>query len=95
MSEQLDLAVVIVPPTVASYKIRVVVLDWAGASIRIDLMGSDGTSITAEYREAQAIALMTNLNSMNFSTISLHKRILQKLVSDGKLPAGIVSGTAQ
>jgi hypothetical protein len=93
MAEQLDLATPIAPPQRTTYRISRVVLDWDAQVIQITLVGSDGLEVRAEYTGAIAVGLMTVLNTTNLATLSLQKRILQKLVTDGKLPAGTVSGT--
>lgn len=93
MSEQLDLTAAIVPPSRTTYAIQQLILDWAAQVIQVVLKGSDGFEIRVEYTGATAISLMLTLNTANLTTISLNKRVLQKLVTDGKLPAGTVSGT--
>jgi hypothetical protein len=93
MAEQLDLTTPIVPASRTTYTITRLILDWQASVILVYLRGSDSVEVFAEYTGATASALMTTLNSANLSTISLYKRVLQKLVTDGKLPAGTVSGT--
>lgn len=95
MAEQLDLTTPIAKPSVAAYTIASLFLDWLGSRIVISIIGSDGTGFVAEYSGAAAVTLMTALNSANLSVKSLYRRILEKLVLDGKLPAGSVSGTPQ
>ena len=90
--ETLTLTTPIAPPSRTTYQVQRVTLDWANAVILIDLLGSDGVVINARYEAAAATALMTILNTANLSTNSLHKRILQKLQTDGFLPAGTVTG---
>jgi hypothetical protein len=92
MAEQLDLAAPIVPPTRTTYTIKLIVLDWTAQVTQVRLAGSDGVEVLAEWTGAAAVALMTALNTANLSTSSLHKRVLQKCVTDGKLPSGTVSG---
>ncbi len=92
MSEQLDLTTPIIAATRTTYRVVRLILDWESAVIQVSLRGSDGVEISAEWAGAPATALMTVLNTVNLSTISLQKRILQKLVTDGKLPSGVVSG---
>jgi len=50
-------------------------------------------SITLEGAEAKTLA--QQMNTGNFSTKSLHTRILEKLLADGKLPAGTISGSPE
>jgi hypothetical protein len=94
MSEQLDLAVPIVPPTQTSYRLVLLSLDWNSQAIRIVVQASDGEQVPASYNGATAVSLMTTLNSANLTTSSLQKRVLLKLTADGILPAGTVNGTA-
>lgn len=93
MPEQLDLTAPIVPPSRTTYAIRRITLDWNAQVIQVVLGGSDGVEVLAEYTGPTASTLMMTLNTANLSTISLNKRILNKLVLDGKLPSGTVSGT--
>lgn len=92
MAEQLDFTTPIVPASRTFYRVQRVTFDWTAAAIRIDLFGSDGTIVSAAYDGALATSLMTTLNSANLSTVSLHKRILQRLQADGFIPAGTVNG---
>lgn len=92
MPEQLDLTTPIVAPSRTTYSIKKLLLDWPNQIIEVTVVGSDGIEVRNEYIGATAVALMTILNTSNLSTVSLQKRILQKLVVDGKLPAGNVSG---
>ena len=93
MSEQLDLTTPIVTPSRTTYSVQRVLFDWAAAVIQIWVKGSDSVELQLEYTGPTATSLMTILNTANLSTLSLQKRVLQKLVTDGKLPAGTVSGT--
>ncbi len=52
-----------------------------------------GIESTFQYDGATATSLMVALNKANLSTSSLHKRVLQQLVADGKLTVGTVTGT--
>lgn len=92
MAEQLDLTTPITQPTRTAYSVASLALDWGNEVIRVGLLGSDTVPIQIEWRGAQATTLMIALNKANLSTISLQKRILQQAVTDGKLPAGAVTG---
>ncbi|KKN05808.1 hypothetical protein LCGC14_1083620 [marine sediment metagenome] len=52
-----------------------------------------GWTYTIVYEGADARAELKAINIGNFSSVTLHTRILQKLLADGKLPAGVVGGT--
>ena len=79
------------PPT-TTYAVRRVLLAWDEAFIYILVRDNNGVSTPAIYSGAAATALMRALNTADLSTMSLHRRILQQLVKDGKLPAGTVTG---
>jgi hypothetical protein len=55
----------------------------------------NGKILTCEYFGDDAAQLLTQLNTMNFSTVSLQKRVIQTCGKDGKIPPGTVSGTPQ
>ena len=93
MAEQLDLTSPIVPPSRTFYRISSLHLDWDTQRIRVVVRGSEEFIVTAEYAGATAVSLMSTLNTANLSINSLHKRVLQRLVADGFLPAGTVTGT--
>lgn len=77
-------------------------LQWEQQTIIITLRGQNNELLSFVYGgnnpdgaindRAKAIALMTALNKANLSTISLQKRIMQQLITDGFM-AGTVSGT--
>ncbi len=47
------------------------------------------------YKGAEALTLARLMNTADFSTKSLHTRILEKLVADGKIPAGTIAGAPE
>jgi hypothetical protein len=53
----------------------------------------NGKVLTCDYFGDDAEQLLTQLNTMNFSTVSLQKRVIQTCVKDKKIPPGTVSGT--
>jgi hypothetical protein len=54
---------------------------------------SGGKTLTCDYFGDDAESLLVQLNTMNFSTVSLQKRVIQTCVKDKKIPPGTVSGT--
>lgn len=92
MSEQLDLTVPVQPPSTLTYRVTVLHLDWPNGVINVTLVDNNGVARTVTYTNAEATTLMGILNTANLSVKSLHKRILEKLVADGKL-TGTISGT--
>jgi hypothetical protein len=89
----MELLTLTVPSSVTTFRVDALELHWTRAYIRVLLSNSLGDRVKAEYLGSDAMTLMTALNKANLSTISLHKRILERLVSDGKLPAGSVLGS--
>ena len=80
--------------TTASYQVEVLKLDWQGQVIKVIVKSvDDGHLVTCSYTGQTALTLMNQLNTLNLTTNSLHHRILDRLVLDGKLPAGTVTGT--
>lgn len=92
MAEKLDLTTAVTTPDVTSYRVSQLVLDWDGQHIGIFLVGPNGERRTETYNGSTAKTLMIALNKANLTANSLHKRVLNQLVTDGKL-AGTVSGT--
>lgn len=90
--ERVDLTTPIVQPSIVSYTVASLFLDWDGAAIRIIVKGNDGSRVAIEYSGTEATTLMVALNKANLSTRSLHRRILDRLVADGKV-AGTVAGS--
>ena len=90
--ETLDLTTPVQPPSTTTYRVTVLHLDWPNGVINITLVDNNGVAMTVNYTNAEATTLMQFLNTANLSVKSLHKRILEKLVADGKL-TGTISGT--
>ena len=51
-----------------------------------------GWTYNIVYEGADALAYARLINTGNFNTKSLHTRILEKLVADGKIPTGTIGG---
>ena len=81
------------PISISSYTIQYILFDWEHAKIIVVLKDQTGIESKYQYDGAPATALMVALNKANLSTSSLHKRVLQQLVADGKLTGGTVTGT--
>lgn len=92
--ESLTLATPEVIPQItnAAYRVGRLDLDWEHATIVVVVIGANGERRAFDYTGAIATTFMTSLNTANLTTQSLHRRILARLVADGKL-AGTVSGT--
>ena len=91
--EELNLTVPIAGPTISTYKIIELRMNWPNGEIDATLADELGKTISCQYRGAEATALMLTLNTANLSVKSLHKRTIEKLQADGKLPAGTITGT--
>ena len=105
MAEQVDLSV---PdqahPGTSKYRIGGLWLDWAGSNFYVTLIGDNGVARQESYRDGQdeigeplegstiATDRMRVLNKTNLSTKSLHKRIMEMLINDGRLE-GSISGS--
>ena len=88
--EQIDLTA---PVTIASYVPVELHLDLRGAEIRIVLYSAQANKdMTIIYSGPTAVTLMQQMNKMNFSTNSMMKVMMNKLITDGKI-AGTISGS--
>jgi len=98
MAETLTLTTPRAPtrPTITTYTIRAIYFGWDEGLIKITLRDNVGEIVTAVYEDSAAdkaaTTLLRALNTVNLSTTSLQKRVIQRLVTDGKLPAGAVTG---
>ena len=78
---------------VSTYRVVSIYFDWEAPLIVVRVRDERNVIVSATYENATATTLMTQLNKLDLSTQSLHKRILNRLVADGKLPAGTVTGS--
>lgn len=100
MAERLNLTNPIIRPTIISYRISSILLDWDSlgddsgpGTIYIKIVGSDGSSLEFRYDGVIAHNLMSTLNNANLSTKSLQRRILEKLSLDNNNLKGNITGT--
>lgn len=77
-------------PDVASYTVERLNITRNPPVVDVTVADNTGKTSTFTYTGA---AILTQLNTGNFSTTSLQKTILNKLKNDGFLPTGTVSGT--
>jgi hypothetical protein len=68
-------------------RIDVQLRDWNGSTY------GDRLFIPTPYTGADAVTLIRALNKANLSTQSMDNRIMARLLADGKLPSGTVSGS--
>lgn len=92
MAERLDLTALYHPDprTAADLSVSKIILDWDGQGLII-VVGKGDVRREFAYNGAQAVTLMTAINKANLTVKSLQRRILEQLVSDGKL-VGTISG---
>lgn len=77
--------------TTTDYRVIYILMDLEQAMIVIHLRGTNGERREFRYEGEIATTLMQQLNKLNLSTKSLHKRLLERLVADGHL-AGTIEG---
>lgn len=94
MAEKYTLTNAIAVTSVVDYKIVELNLRFAGAdsSISIGLVDNANRKSFYFYNGTDAETQLNTLNKANLTSNSLHKRILNKLVSDGLLQAGSITG---
>lgn len=85
----------LLPLSITSYRVVRLGLDWPAQHITVVVLDNQGELTKHAYVGDLAVTLMTQLNTANLSTSSLHKRILERLAADGKLPAGDVTGVPE
>ncbi len=92
--EQLSLTQSQVVPAVTTtfYRVMQLTLNWELRFISIVLRGENGERLGFSYEGDVAETLMIALNKMDLSVQSMHKRILNRLIADGKI-GGTVTGS--
>lgn len=98
MAEDITLGAAIqVNAGVTRLRIAALSFDWDAATIVIRLREWSGSAfgprvVEVTYEGSVATAMMVGLNKVNLTTRSLHQRVLDRLLADGKLPSGTVAG---
>lgn len=92
--EQLDVTPV-AQPSVTSYKVAQLNIGTEPPCIDVTVRDNTGGTKTVTYNGDMATTMLGQLNRGNFSVTSLQRAIINRLVADGHLPAGTVSGSAQ
>ena len=101
--EQIDLTTAVqIDAGAQNFRVARVLLDWEGATIAVKLREAsggvfveDGKIIEIYWEGSEATTLMIQLNKVDLSVKSLHKRIIEQAQTDGKLGTGTISGTPQ
>ena len=88
--EQLELTSPVSQPSTTTYTVERLNINRSPVCIDITVRDNVGRTVSVTYTDA---ALLSTLNTGNFSVNSLQKQILNKLKNDGHLPAGSVNGT--
>ncbi len=92
MAEQINLASPArAAPGTTTWRPVLLHLNWEKATIKVGFRGDNGEYTSIGYDGAQATALMTALNKANLTTESLHRRLMERAIMDGKL-TGTISG---
>jgi hypothetical protein len=84
-------------PGASRFRVSFLGLDWENAAITIKLREWNGTAFLGRlvhltYDGPVATTMMRGLNKANLTTQSLHQRVIERLITDGKLPAGTQTG---
>lgn len=88
--EQLDYTA---PVQTTNLRVASLHLNWESAQIRAVFRTNTGILVEAIWSGAPATQLMIALNKANLSTNSLHRRVINQALNDGKLPDGTLSGS--
>lgn len=90
--EKITLTTPISTTDLINYTVKRLDLNWSDAILHVDVLSNIGKQFSHEYRGIDATNKMIALNKANLSVKSLHRRILEQLITDGIL-AGTVEGT--
>jgi hypothetical protein len=95
MADTLTLADPLPPPT--TFRVARILFDITDSTIQIVVREAAGGAVLPDgkvyecgYTGTAAKDLMQTLNTSNNTTVSMQKKILNKLCLDGQLPAGTV-----
>jgi hypothetical protein len=93
MAEELTLSDPVTRPSTDDYRVHRLDLNATDGTVSITVVGTVGEMKTFHYSGAQGRNYIKIVNTGNFSVTSLQRRVLERLVTDGFLPAGTVTGT--
>ena len=93
MAEQLNLAAPAqAAPGTVTWKPFLLHLEWEQETIKVAFRGDNGEYTSVGYVGAAAATLLAALNTADLSVKSLHRRIMERVLADGKFD-GTISGT--
>lgn len=93
MAEIISPTAPVAPPPGPTLQVSSLLLDWDNQNIIIKLRAADGSILSFGYGAGDgALTMMIALNKANLSLQSLHRRIMNRLIADGKI-SGTISGT--
>ena len=101
MSESINLTSPITKPNQTTIQLDRVTINIIAQSIYVQWQGNNGEIGSAVYptpaplgsSQPSGATLLHNLNTANFTVTSLLKNVLQRLQTDGYVPAGTIIGT--
>jgi hypothetical protein len=102
MAEIVTLTSAITKPSQTTIRLERLMLDIEQKAITVQWLGTNNEAGSAVYptpapadhpSQPTGATLLNSLNNANLSTKSLVKRVLERLQTDGYLPAGTISGT--
>lgn len=104
MAELVTLTAPVTKPNQTTIRIERIVLDIEQKAILIQWLGNNNEAGSASYPtpailnplgalQPTGAVLLNQLNTLNMSTTSLVKRVLQRLQTDGYLAAGTIAGS--
>lgn len=91
--ESVVLTTPITAAPVISYSIRYINLSWEMKVVEVGYTDNLGQANTKRYDGQTATNMIIALNKANLSIKSLHRRVMEQLMTDGVLPAGSITGT--
>ena len=102
MAETVNLTAPITRPSTNAIQLQSLLIDAISGSVYVTWKGDDGQLFSASYptpppagsSQPSGMTLITALNTANLSTVSLVKRIYNRLITDGYI-SGTVAGTPQ
>lgn len=93
MAELVTLTTPITHTATTDYEVRYLEIDRDVPRVTVRLRDNRGEYLRHAYASTTATALISLLNTKNFTSTSLQKEIIKRLQNDGVIGAGTISGT--